>query len=184
MQTSVKRGDLLIASASLVDPNFVRSVVLVCDHSDASGTFGLILNRPIAVPEALKKSLPFPVARLYQGGPVRLETMQVIHPYGQTIPQSLEVLPGTWVGGDFGIMQEGFREGRFDPDRCRFCLGYSGWGEGQLAGEFEQDAWLLAEGSADLVFQTPVTRLWAQAVRAYGCSHPMFRHFPDDPSYN
>ena len=184
MDPDVKRGDMLIASATLLDPNFVRTVVLVCDHSDQEGTFGLVLNRPIPVPAEVKESLPFVVESLYQGGPVRLEAMQVIHPYGDRIPQCIEVMEGVWIGGSFDILCRGFEEGTMEPRRCRFCLGYSGWGSGQLAAEFEQDAWLHATGTHGLVFDTPADKVWARAVREYGRSHAMFRYFPDDPNVN
>jgi len=184
MQPKVKRGDLLIASAALLDPHFVRTVVLICDHSDKDGTFGLVLNRPIAVPQEVKDSLPFALECVYQGGPVRLESMQVIHPYGDLVPQALNILPGVWIGGHFDDLCRGFRDGTMEPQRCRFCLGYAGWGGGQLADEFTQDAWLQAVGSVDLVFETPADRVWSRAVRKYGRSNPLFRFYPDDPSHN
>lgn len=184
MESVVKRGDLLIASASLVDPNFVRAVVLICEHSDEGGTFGLVLNRPISVPAEVRKALPFTLHRMYQGGPVRPDAMQVIHPYGDRVPQAHEVLPGIWLGGDFDVLCRGFGAGEMSPDACRFCLGYSGWGGGQLAAEFEQDAWRVVPASSELVLHTPVERIWACAVRAFGLQHAVFRAFPDDPSYN
>lgn len=184
MSFQVKRGDVLIAGASLMDPTFARSVVLICDHSEQDGTFGLVLNRPISVPDELRESLAFELDRLYQGGPVRVEAMQVIHPYGDRVPQCFEVLPGLWIGGDFEVMSREFRDGDMDPRRCRFCLGYAGWGQGQLADEFRQNAWLVTRGSVELVLETPVERLWHRAVREYGRDHPMFRYFPDDLSYN
>lgn len=183
-QPQIKRGDLLIACASLLDPNFARTVVLVCDHSDADGTFGLVLNRPVPVPKEVRDSLPFAVECVYQGGPVREEAMQVIHPYGDKIPQCLQVMEGVWIGGSFDALCRGFREGTMDPRRCRFCLGYSGWGGGQLADEFAQDAWLHATATLALVFETPADKVWARAVRQCGRSNTLFRFFPDDPGYN
>jgi putative transcriptional regulator len=184
MHPNITRGDLLIASASLLDANFVRTVVLICDHSDADGTYGLVLNRPVPVPDEVKQSLPFELDCLYQGGPVRVEAMQVIHPYGELVPECLEVLPGVWLGGTFDVLCRGFREGTMEPRRCRFCLGYSGWGGGQLAQEFTQEAWLHTRGSPALVYETPADKVWARAVRQYGQSHPLFRFFPDDPTCN
>jgi len=184
MHPDIQRGDLLIASASLRDPNFERSVILVCDHSDADGTYGLVLNRPLPVPKELRESLPFAVDCVFQGGPVRLQAMQVVHPYGESVPQSLPVMAGVWIGGDFEVLCQGFADGRFAPGRCRFCLGYAGWGSGQLADEFAQEAWLHASASVALIFDTPADRVWARAVRRCGERNGLFRHFPDDPSRN
>ncbi|TLY19211.1 MAG: hypothetical protein E6K66_11230, partial [Nitrospirae bacterium] len=46
--SSVEKGVLLVASPSLVDPNFRESVVLVVQHGP-EGTVGLILNRSTKV---------------------------------------------------------------------------------------------------------------------------------------
>ena len=43
------RGQLLVAGPSLIDPNFHRTVVLVCEH-DEDGAMGLVLNRPSPIP--------------------------------------------------------------------------------------------------------------------------------------
>src|SRR3954464_5417978 len=42
------RGELLIASRSLRDPNFHQSVVLIVRHDD-DGALGVVLNRPLDV---------------------------------------------------------------------------------------------------------------------------------------
>ena len=39
------RGKLILASPVLRDPNFVRTVVLIAEHTD-EGAMGLVLNRP------------------------------------------------------------------------------------------------------------------------------------------
>ncbi len=48
------RGQLLVASPGLLDPNFRRTVVLITEHGD-EGALGLVLNRPaeITVEEAV-----------------------------------------------------------------------------------------------------------------------------------
>ena len=37
-------GDILISEPYLPDPNFKRTVVLICEH-DENGTVGFVLNR-------------------------------------------------------------------------------------------------------------------------------------------
>ena len=39
------KGNLIIASPTLEDPNFARTVILVTEHSD-EGAMGVVLNRP------------------------------------------------------------------------------------------------------------------------------------------
>jgi putative transcriptional regulator len=67
-------GQLLLASPSLRDPNFERSVVLIGVHS-AEGAMGIVLNRPsdLTVGEAAPQ-LEEAVSgseRVYVGGPVQ-----------------------------------------------------------------------------------------------------------------
>ena len=38
------KGDLLISEPYLPDPNFGRTVILICEH-DENGTIGFVLNR-------------------------------------------------------------------------------------------------------------------------------------------
>ena len=47
------QGSLLIASPSLLDPNFRRTVVLVTEHSE-DGAAGLVINRPSPSPVAIR----------------------------------------------------------------------------------------------------------------------------------
>ena len=46
------RGQLLVASPSLLDPNFRRTVILVTEHNE-DGAAGLVLNRPSVVEVAV-----------------------------------------------------------------------------------------------------------------------------------
>ncbi len=46
---TVSVGHLLISEPFLPDPNFERTVVLLCQHQDTAGTFGLVLNKPTSV---------------------------------------------------------------------------------------------------------------------------------------
>ena len=39
-----ERGDLLISEPYLPDPNFERTVILLCEH-DENGSFGFVLNK-------------------------------------------------------------------------------------------------------------------------------------------
>ncbi len=184
VKTDVQKGDLLIASVSLLDPNFQRTVVLLCEHSDAEGSYGLVLNRPIDVPAGLDDQLGFAAGALFVGGPVRQDALQVLHRLGDCVPGGVEVVPGVWIGGDFAIIRQGLDSGEFSQRDCRFYLGYSGWSEGQLAREMETDSWLTVQATADLVFFEDARRQWLAAVRARGCVAPMLANYPEDPRWN
>ncbi len=44
------KGSLLVASPTLADPNFFRSVVFILAHDDEDGSLGVVLNRPSPIP--------------------------------------------------------------------------------------------------------------------------------------
>src|SRR5215469_15318171 len=75
------RGQLIISSPALVDPNFRRTVVLITHHDD-EGAMGLVLTRPSevrvedAVPELA--SLPGVGGVVHIGGPVQPEAIMAL----------------------------------------------------------------------------------------------------------
>src|SRR5215831_5844461 len=65
---------LLLSMPQLIDPNFARSVVLLCEHQP-EGAFGLVVNRPSDVEAAAAVHVDPPIEdpndlRLLIGGPV------------------------------------------------------------------------------------------------------------------
>lgn len=181
---SIRKGNLLVAAVTLSDPNFERSVVLLCGHQDEAGTYGLILNRPVKVPPEIRDELPYVDHHLFEGGPVGRETLQILHPFGDNLTDSVQVLPGVWIGGNFEEMHAGFSSGTYNPKECRFFLGYSGWSKDQLASEFQLGTWLQIGGTSDLVFGTSWDKLWFAAIRRYGKGQPLYAHYPEDPTLN
>src|SRR5256885_8953406 len=64
----------LVSMPQLRDPNFERSVVLLCQHSDV-GALGVIINRPLVTTGRVTVNLDPPVStdrelQLWIGGPV------------------------------------------------------------------------------------------------------------------
>lgn len=178
------RGVLLIAAANLLDPNFTRSVILLCEHQQ-EGSFGLILNRelPIGVKDVVQDDLPWD-APLFRGGPVQENTMHFIHRCPELAADSQEVLPGIWWGGDFEKVSRLLTYEEIEPADVRFFIGYSGWGEAQLADEMDRDSWYLRKGREDLVFPGDIDNLWRQALRSMGPDFTILSNFPDDPRLN
>src|SRR5262245_52634833 len=65
---------LLLSMPQLVDPNFVRTVILLCKHGD-EGAFGLVMNRPLITTGRVVVNLDPPVEterelEVWIGGPV------------------------------------------------------------------------------------------------------------------
>src|SRR3954471_15077669 len=69
------RGQLLIASPALLDPNFHRTVVLIAEHDDEAGAMGVVLNRkselPVADAAPVLGDIVEADAVMHEGGPVQ-----------------------------------------------------------------------------------------------------------------
>lgn len=178
------QGQLLIAAPSLEDPNFRRTVVLVCVHS-SQGALGLVLNRPSpleaaeAVPEVAAALGGGAGGRLWLGGPVQTSDIVLLADF---------VDPGEslLVTGDIGLVTDGapLEELGGRTRRLRAFLGHSGWGPGQLDSELERDDWIVAPLSAGDPFSEAAEDLWVSALEELGGQYALVARMPDDPSMN
>ncbi len=180
-------GTLLIASPRLLDPNFMHAVVLLCAHGP-EGTHGLIVNRPGTVTVADLGSdhllLQGRDDRIWLGGPVQQEALQVVHRLGPGIPGSLAILGDVHLGGDPTVVRAALDAREGGADVVRFVLGYSGWGEGQLDQELAEGSWIVSTATPDLVFDPEPRTVWRRALRAMGGPFSALADEPPDPSWN
>lgn len=177
-------GALLIAEPSMLDPNFRRAVILLCDHNP-EGSFGLILNRPtdLQVAEVLVEPIGLD-HRLFVGGPVQPDTLHFLHAYPDEIADAVQVADGVAWGGPFDDVAQRITMGALEAARFRFFAGYAGWGAGQLQGEIEEDSWIVVPASRAYVFEHAVESLWRDLILAQGGQTALFVNYPDDPRSN
>jgi putative transcriptional regulator len=177
-------GILLIADPFLKDPNFLRTVVFLCDHKDG-GSFGFVLNRKYEntldelIPGLDDLKLP-----VFYGGPVQMDTIHFLHQYADEIPGGEEVIKGVYWGGDFEKVVEMLKNGTADPDKIRFYIGYSGWSDGQLNTELEEKSWLTVAGTRKLIFHRNYEEIWKDSLKQLGGDYEMMINFPIDPQLN
>ena len=177
-------GILLIADPFLKDPNFLRTVVFLCEHKE-EGSFGFVLNRPFTntidelIPELQDHKLP-----VFYGGPVQQDTIHFLHQCPEDIPGGQEILKGVYWGGDFDKMVELIRSNSLDPARIRFYIGYSGWGSGQLDDELKEKSWLTVKATRKLVFHRNFEEIWKESLKLLGGDYEMMINFPIDPQLN
>ncbi len=183
MESDSLQGQLLIASPTLLDPNFVRTVVLVTAHTD-EGAMGVVLNRPsgAAAGEALPhlERLLEDGGRIHVGGPVEPGAVVVLAEFDD--PDDAAAV----VFGDVGFVPA---EG--DPDdladsvgRARAFAGYAGWGPEQLESELARDDWFLEPAEAGDVFAEEPGELWSDVLRRKGGQFALLATMPPDPSMN
>jgi putative transcriptional regulator len=182
--TGLAAGKLLVATPLLDDPNFYRTVVLLCAH-DEQGSFGLVLNRPLqaAVSDVLPEwrhvvSEPHVV---FGGGPV--ERMQAF-----VLGLSRGASGGTWwtpVTSEIGLLRldEDLSSLGFVED-ARLFAGYAGWSHEQLETEVAEEAWFVLDALPRDVFTARPERLWHDVLRRQPGQLSLFALFPPDPRLN
>jgi putative transcriptional regulator len=163
------RPALLLSMPQLQDPNFAKTVVLLCEYNP-DGAFGVVLNRPTDMAATSMVRLDPPVTDgndmpLYIGGPVE--------------PQRGWILLGDEPDTEFKTIRDGLYlstsptllrhvlETRPAP-RARVLAGYAGWGPGQLDEELAQSAWLMSDIELDLIFDISASAMWETAIRRLG----------------
>jgi putative transcriptional regulator len=181
------QGQLLIASPTLVDPNFARSVVLIAVHGE-DGALGIILNRELStsLKEIWGQVSSNPCLRdenVRHGGPVT-GTLMAVHERRSLA--NLVVADDVYVATELTAMESlaGSEEGR-----VIFYLGHAGWGAGQLENELSEGSWLLLPATPDYVFgELDTIALWKETMTNVGRRqlHSLFplTRIPDDPRVN
>ena len=178
-----EKGCLLLSEPTLADPNFARTVVLLVAHNE-EGSVGFVLNRSLELGLSdFSESFSGIEEKVYEGGPVELETLHYLHDLGEQIPGAERVMEGLYWGGDFELMMQVQRRGE-GKVHSRYFLGYSGWAPGQLEAEMEEKTWLTIRVEASLIWDTPATRLWETCIRRLGGEAARLAGYPMDPRWN
>jgi putative transcriptional regulator len=163
----------LVSMPQMLDPNFTRTVILLCKHSD-DGAFGLVVNRPLVTTGRVVVNLDPPVEtdrelQVWIGGPVEPQRSWIL--VGQE-PSASEELRGVRIAESLYLSTSpDLLSKLLDPDPpefARLIIGYSGWGPGQLEQELHESAWLLSDINRELIFHTPPEKMWEAAIRRLG----------------
>jgi putative transcriptional regulator len=150
------------------DPNFSRSVVLLVEHNE-TGAMGIVCNRPSDVTLAdigREHGIQVPTAAgaALIGGPVARERGFLVHRRGD-LGDSVELDEGVYLSVSTDTLKVLLAG---DPDQYRLCLGYAGWGPGQLEREMVAGGWINGSINGTRIFDTPVERIWEAVIRDLG----------------
>jgi putative transcriptional regulator len=179
------KGRLLVATPTLQDPNFSRTVVLMLEHSE-EGALGVVLNRPseLALAEALPEwgDLAATPPVVFAGGPVSPESA-----IGLGRCDTDGAVDG-WapVGLGVGTVDLG-RAPRDLPVRVeevRVFAGYAGWTSGQLDAELAVDGWFVVDADPLDAFAAQPDQLWTSILRRQRGRLAVFANAPPNPSVN
>lgn len=176
------RGQLLISSGGLYDPNFRHTVVLIGEHNE-DGALGVVLNRALDV--TVSQAVPVlgdlvpPGDPLFQGGPVQPGSPVLLAEFIR--PELADLLVFESVGFLVGEVEEGIEPG---VRRARVYAGYSGWAPGQLEAEMDADSWIVEPALVEDVFTDSPDLLWSSVLRRKGPEFWQLSKMPYDPSMN
>lgn len=163
----------LIAMPAMDDPNFFRSVTLVCQH-DEDGAMGLVVNLPsdFSLGEMLGQmklatdDQALAAQPVLSGGPVQPDRGFVLHDDPREWTSTLRLPGGLAVTTSRDIL-EATAAGK-GPARMLVTLGYAGWEAGQLEHELAANSWLTVPAETAVLFDTPMAERWHAAARCLG----------------
>jgi putative transcriptional regulator len=160
------RGVFLVASKSLLDPNFAQSVVVLIEYS-SQGAVGLIVNRKTDVkmrevfPEMthLRKKKE----RVYVGGPVGVDQLLILVRYDSRPDGAYSVLDQVYVVSSIEALEELLKSAEGDLV-FRVYAGYAGWAPGQLDSEVARGDWHVVAADAENVFTQEPEQVWQRFI--------------------
>ncbi len=167
---------LLVAMPLLQDAFFARSVVYIVQHDD-DGAMGVIINKPVAMTLAelmqnldIRLTVEATAPPLVFGGPVMRERGFVLH--GELGEWESTVNNDHWGVTTSRDILEAIARGA-GPTGYQVCLGYAGWGAGQLEQELTANAWLTVPARAGLVFDCAPYERYDAALAELGIDPAM-----------
>ena len=169
--SSVK-NNLLVATGKMRDPRFANTVIVMLKN-DESGSFGLVINKPLGfIPlgslinkvenQSSKQNELYNVkVPIYWGGPVEENIILVLHSKEYQTENTKKYKDISVSSGYKILLEIADKKG---PKKNLILIGHSGWGSGQLEGEMEGEGWILSEINTDLIFGTDNNNKWLKAI--------------------
>src|SRR5581483_8089971 len=161
---------LLLSMPQMADPNFARTVVLLCDYTE-EGAFGIVVNRQMSEPAwmLVKTEPPIrvdPQVRLWIGGPVEPQRTWILMSDAQgPDDEQREICPGVLLSVSHELTLQLLQT---PSSSARVVIGYAGWGPGQLDRELAASAWLTMDVDPKLIFGVAPEQMWETAIRRLG----------------
>jgi putative transcriptional regulator len=164
---------LLIAMPAMADPNFSRSVTLLCQHNE-EGAIGITINRrsDFTLGDLLfQLNMPcenqeISSMMVLEGGPVSPDHGFVLHTPVEGFDSSIQINDEIMVTTSRDVLAA-IAVGN-GPQQFLVALGYAGWGDGQLEWEMRQNAWLSVPADKGILFESDLKNRWENAIGKLG----------------
>ncbi len=180
-----RKGSILISEPFLDDDYFSRAVIYLCDHN-SNGSFGFVLNKYVET--SLAESIEgFPTIdfKVSLGGPVDTSNLYYIHSFGDALDNAYPIDDGLFIGGNFEDMKTMVTKIPGKANQVRFFIGYSGWEDGQLDAEIEENSWVVLNNvPKSVIMSTEQDALWKDLMKQLGGKFELMSTFPVNPSDN
>lgn len=177
-------GSILVSDPFLKDPNFARTVVLICEHRE-EGSQGFVLNKPYSKNlNQLIDGVGNAHIPVFCGGPVELNVLHFIHKRPDLIKCGIQITEDLFWGGEYENVLQLIQQGEITPRDIRFYIGYSGWDEGQLNAEIDEKSWLVHKAKTQFVFHHNTDLVWKDVLTDMGGDYKQLIHYPKDPMLN
>lgn len=187
VEVNPARGQLLLAEPLMNDGIFSRSAIILLERDSDGGHIGLALNKgPVCMMEDIFPQLPnVPGIPIYQGGPVEVDRLFMLHCLGDRFSHAMEIAPGLYVGAREDEVISFILDNPETEGKIRFFLGYSGWGKGQLTSEIMRNTWALnpMPDTGDLLVGSG-DEYWRREVERLGEDYRSWLIVPENPSLN
>ena len=164
----------LVSMPQLDDPNFSRTVILLCKH-DESGAVGIVINRHTRhkIGEIFEQldigacSKAYAGDPVLEGGPVYPELGLVVHDgSADSWESSIRIDDNLFLTSSRDILDD-MANGK-GPKNAMLSLGYSGWGPGQLEAEIQSNSWLTTPVDQQILFSPDIDKKWQRSAQLIG----------------
>ena len=123
-------------------------------------------------------------SRRHCNAPIFSLHRQYVHCLGNSLPGSIRIAEGLYVGGDFELLKTLINNGHVQESQIKFFLGYSGWSEGQLNSEIDQKIWIVSKTNHNFIFEEQPDGMWTKQLRSMGGRYRIKSNYPIDPRLN
>lgn len=138
----LQAGQYLFASPLLKGDYFEGAKICLVKH-DSSESIGFVVNRPSGrrLNELVEFSSAPPIA-LWEGGPVGLDHLYILHQRPDLISGGTPVDAGWYWGGSMDELVHALSAQIIEEGQFKLLLGYCGWDAGELNQEYNEAFWL------------------------------------------
>ena len=166
-------GSFLIASQSMPDPRFSKSVILLINFS-SDGAMGIVLNRPhkislkdVLVDMNVKQVNSNTRIPIFNGGPVSLEKGFLLHNSDIEFEESIEINGTNCFLNSSKDALVSLCSNEINSG-VNLYLGCCGWSPGQLENELKSNDWIISNADENLIFDDNYNDMWKRAIEGIG----------------